>query len=1089
MLAIRPGLLLVIAAVVADRPGKLLVIRTTPSPEASPTAVIAVTFDRPVAGSLDQVVDPASVVELVPAVAGVWEWRDPVTLRLRPAAPLRSGTTYAATVKPSFASLDGSRLAEAYRFSFRVTGPQVLSSDPVSDGEIPRFLTPNQQFRIATASPVDSTTVSRVVFVEPAATCSRIGPIRLRMVSQQPIADTMTWRLREAGGWERDRTADSLRRVVSLEPVEPLPLGCRAALVVPSYLDAEVMGPVNRLPFETYGSLRLTESECGSGDPPCPSGPIRIRFSTPVRGAEVLRLVRLLPKTEFTVSDSNRVDDSWTLWADLKPRTGYLIDVDPSLTDIFGQRLTGNPRLTTVTTGFAPDVSYLSGLLTIERIGPRTLPVTHVNVDTLEVFTVAIPESLEARFLGQSWYSWRDEWSQLAKRAVRRKIAVSSPRDRHGVYGVPLTLPNAAPGVSPLMAVRVANRSEPRRLREDGSPDEADPLIALVQVTDLAVHAKVGIEDGVVWVTGVGDGQPRPGALVRLRDRQRRVLAQGVTDAGGIVRFAGIKRRSAPGDDTEDNEDLDSYLEVRLGPDRALVSVSQYDADLSPWQFNVSAAWGEARLPAAAAVFTERGIYRPGDSVFAKVVVRTGPLGSLKVPNRTDSVRLVFQDREGAELKAVVVAPSAFGTMAARLKLPNDAPLGGYQVTTSLKRQGAWRELARAEYRVAEYRPPEFLVDVTADTASRSVGDTLAATVGARYLFGAPMARAKVSWQVRQRPIDPWELSVPNTDGYFLTARGWWWEEYRDQGSAGSVSESRVDTLDARGQLMIQTPLALTNPAVPARVSVEAVVTDVNRQSVFGSAGILVHPTAFYLGAKPTSAGYFWSANTAEKVHLIAVAPTGRRLGGVAATGVLIRREWHQVRRESAGFAELVGEWVSDTVDRCVARIETSGATCQLLPKAPGSYIVAFASQDPAGRAVTTSFYRWVTGPGWVPWADESRFKMDVVPDRSRYQVGDTATVLLASPFTNAEAWVTIEREGVLEQRRMVLKDGATTLKLPVTEAWTPNAFIGVVVTRGRSARPGPLDDPGRLRGSPGDPGAQTPGGHHRDQSAGVSSR
>ncbi|MEP6473280.1 MAG: alpha-2-macroglobulin family protein, partial [Gemmatimonadota bacterium] len=113
-------------------------------------------------------------------------------------------------------------------------------------------------------------------------------------------------------------------------------------------------------------------------------------------------------------------------------------------------------------------------------------------------------------------------------------------------------------------------------------------------------------------------------------------------------------------------------------------------------------------------------------------------------------------------------------------------------------------------------------------------------------------------------------------------------------------------------------------------------------------------------------------------------------------------------------------------------------------------------------RPVVASFDRWATGTDWVPWSDESQFKMDVIADRPRYSVGDTATVLLASPFTDAEAWVTVEREGLIEQRRIRITSGTTTLKLPITEAYAPNAFVGVVVARGRSAKPGPLDDPGR---------------------------
>ncbi len=1067
MSTIRTAILLVAATVAADQPPALRVIRTTPGPEASPTSVVTITFDRPVAGSLDQTVDARSLVTIVPALSGTVEWRDPVTIRFRPDRPLEPGSSYQVTVNQEFTALDGSRLAAPFRFGFRVSGPAVLAGTPVGAGDSPEFVTPETRFSVVLSSAAPAEAVTRLIYIELGQGCSRSGTVRFRVAGERPVPDDAPWQIREAGGWDRDRSADSLRRIVDLAPAAPLPLACRAALITPTAVDAESPGAFRRWPFQTYGPFRLAESACSGGEF-CPAGPIRLVFSTPVRGADVLRHVTVLPKVTFTVGDTNDVRNRWILSADLKPRTGYLIQVDPALTDAFGQKLQGNPRQTVVTTGFEPSVSYLNGRLTIERNGLRTLPITHVNVDTVEVIAAAVPESLEAKLLSQSWYAWGEDWTALAKRATRRRLPVRSVRDRHGVYGVAFPAPDArVAGTSTLYAVKISSPRlpRPRREGERTSAEEYQP-IALIQVTDLGIHAKIGREEGTVWVTGVSDGKPRAGAAIRVRDRRRNLLAEGVTDQTGLFRFESVRRPAPVADSSADSrdeysyDDFEGYVEARLGNDRALVGVNQYDADLSPWQFNVSGAWGRERYPMAGALFTERGIYRPGDSVFAKAIVRTGSLGALKVPERSDSVRLAFEDRDGGTLLEQVVAPSAFGTASPALRLPDAAPLGQYAVTASLRREGQWQEVARAEYRVAEYRAPEFLVDVTADTAARQNGDQLPATISARYLFGAPMARAKVTWSVRQRSIEPWDLTVPGTEGYYVAARGWWWEEWSGR-SSRSVSESRSDSLDAAGQLRITAPLELANPALPARVSVEAVVTDVNRQTVYGGAGVVVHPTAFYIAAKPAGS-YFWPAGDPQTVEVLAVRPDGRRVADVPVTGVLIRREWHQVRRENNGYAELVGEWVQDTVDRCQLRTGSAPASCRFTPKQAGSYIVAFAARDPGGRDVATSFYRWVTGPGWVPWADESQFKMDVVPDRSRYTVGDTATVLFASPFTDAEAWITVEREGVIEQRRIRIADGATTLRLPVTEAWAPNAFVSIVVARGRSAAPGPLDDPGR---------------------------
>ncbi|MEJ7813371.1 MAG: alpha-2-macroglobulin family protein, partial [Gemmatimonadaceae bacterium] len=398
------------------------------------------------------------------------------------------------------------------------------------------------------------------------------------------------------------------------------------------------------------------------------------------------------------------------------------------------------------------------------------------------------------------------------------------------------------------------------------------------------------------------------------------------------------------------------------------------------------------------------------------------------------------------------------------LALPADAPLGQYDLTVQTVRQGKWRDLARASYRVAEYRPPEFLLDVAAVGGdARLPGDTVRVSVGARYLFGAPMGRARLRWEARQTALGSWDLQIPNTDGYFIGESGWWWED--DASGSGrdvQVFASGTDTLDAAGQRTLAVAAPTPAKGRAARVTVSATVTDVNRQTVGTSTSVTVHPAAFYIAAKPLGAEYFWRAGRAERVGVLAVRPGGERVPGVAISATVVRREWHQVHRERNGVAETVGEWVQDTVGRCAITSAAEPATCGVTPPAGGTYVITLRARDSAGREARTSLYRWATGTEWVPWSDESRFKMDVIPDRTRYAVGDTATILFASPFTDAEAWITVEREGLIEGRRLRLASGATTLKFPITEAYVPNAFVSILVVRGRSAPPGRLDDPGR---------------------------
>src|SRR6266850_3365017 len=114
MLSSRVLAALAVGVIAAEPPPALQVLSSSPSGEASLTAAIQIIFDRPVAGSLDQTVDPAAILKIEPAIPGRAEWRDPVTLRYLPAAPLTPGRNYMVTVANSFAAMDGSRLEQPF---------------------------------------------------------------------------------------------------------------------------------------------------------------------------------------------------------------------------------------------------------------------------------------------------------------------------------------------------------------------------------------------------------------------------------------------------------------------------------------------------------------------------------------------------------------------------------------------------------------------------------------------------------------------------------------------------------------------------------------------------------------------------------------------------------------------------------------------------------------------------------------------------------------------------------------------------------------------------------------------------------------
>src|SRR5690606_18971015 len=295
-------------------------------------------------------------------------------------------------------------------------------------------------------------------------------------------------------------------------------------------------------PFRTYGPPGLADVRCQHA-PFCPTGPIRVEFNTPVSGAELARHVRIAPHVPFTVADTSRVSATWVLEASLRPRTPYAVVVDTLLTDVFGQRMRAFGARAMQTTGYAPTVSYTYGRMLVEREGFRTLAVQHVNVDTLVVTMIPVPDSLEGALLSRSW-GWEELLAGLRPGATTLTVPVSAGPDARMVTGVRVPARSAGAGVrgGTLVAVEVSSPSLDSISRRHRPP-------ALLQVTDLAVHARVGTDQAEVWVTGVKDGLPREGVTVTLHDPSGAVRARGRTDARGLARLEHFAPQAEPCDD------------------------------------------------------------------------------------------------------------------------------------------------------------------------------------------------------------------------------------------------------------------------------------------------------------------------------------------------------------------------------------------------------------------------------------------------------------------------------------------------------------------------------------------------------------
>ncbi len=1046
----------------------LRVLEFRPGASAAPGDVFTITFDRPVAGMIEQTFDPARVVTIVPDIPLRVEWRDPATIRVAPLTLLSAGREYVLQVDTTFAAVDGARLDAPAQFRIRVHGPRLMASIPrfVAARDAPT-LTPDGQLRFAYSAPIDSAAFGRVVRVEITrdGDCSAAA-IPFRVISQRLPTDADYWVPRS---YPRDSVRDRFLRVVEMRPEVPLPDGCTGEISLPSLdsLDARVV----RYPIHTAAPFQLAPIACLGFD--CVSGAgIALRFSALVRVDELRAHVHFEPSDAFTPSWPDGVAGGrstpsvqyLTVVTRFEPRQSYRVLIDSTLRDVYDRPFAG-ARVVPIASGDrAAGAGHFAGMVTLPRDVAPVLRVRHVNVDTVELILTPVPDGKRAeRLLG------RADGRTARAPTIRRTVVLHAPFNEVRVTDV--SLPELADRYHDgLLGVQVRVRhlmTLGGRLAQAAAAgivkgqDTVPTPMALFQRSNLAVHAVVGESEGAVFVTDVRTGRPVQDAEARLMDRTGAIQASGTSDARGVAVLRPLRAGPVRTPDDPDGNpwawqrrmEASRVVEVAARGDRVITSVGG-DDDLG-----VAAAWSSygswvmSPSPSHAAVFTDRGIYRPGEPVFAAAVLRDGPLANLRAPERGTRVRwrvIGFTPEKGwSTVRETVRTLGAFGTATDSFQVMPDAALGGYQLQAAVRVGGGWETLGSASYRVAEYRAPEFLAKLVPDSGVRFLGDTARAALSARFLFDAPMPYARVRWRGTFTPLTAADVTIPNVPrGFSIGDQRPWWDPSAQQ-SARSVSG--VDSLDIGGHLSLRIPTANIDMRTGARLRYEVAVEDVNRQTVTASATQLLHAASFYLALRDAGRTYWWNTGVPRRVEVLAVRPDGRRVAGVPVRVALVRHRYEE--DQPGGRPTGRWRWIQDTVR--IDSVVTADTAVGLDVRAPngGYHTIVVTARDDARRPVRASLARYVLGGGGVRWGD-SPTRLDLVVSTEEQRVGDTATVAFVSPFDSAEAWVTVERETVLWQRRMTVAAGPATVAIPITEPFVPNVFVSVLlVNHGNAAR------------------------------------
>lgn len=977
--------------------------------------------------------ESAPPARIEPPTKGAWRWLGTSALAFVPDKALPRATTFKVTVPGATKALDGSVLGKDYVFDFSTPGPHVAHVTP---GDGSTHLTPKQTFEVRFNQPVDIKEVARAT----------------KMVANE--------RTNVPFGVERPKP--DVPMLVKLVPRAPLPLDSKIEIVV----DATMKGTEGPLPsgeehrtrVETYGPLAVRETSCSRTDKRLchPHGSVFVGLSNRVSLKDLRAHVRVEPPLPIKWPKGFRSEDDKVDWThvpiDVPPATTFRVIVTAGLKDEFGQVLATDHVTTLTTDDESPNVTIgLSGeVFEAAKAKGREIPVAAVNVPSYELVTAAADEAgvMKIRAMRRSM----DERWAAAKALPGAKVEdvrPGGPRNVNAIRNVSVDgLLAATKGRGAI--VIGASRPPPRGGRQ--------PIRELhyASVTDLALSARLSRFGSIVFVTRLSDGKPVANAVVAARDGSGREVASAKTDASGLASFAPTAMHVV---DDQGSIDENLVLFARAGDDwtfrAAIDTVSRADmpyVDLA------------SRLSTFGMLFTDRGIYKAGETIRLKGVFRRPLPRGMETPVGRE-VTLRAYDRDGATMFDHKAKLGAFGEVSTDIPIPATARLGHVQIEATIegeKPAESWEpRAASTSVDVAAYRPAEFKTSVEPDHPSYVRGDKASFVARGDYLFGAPMTGGKVRYTVTRSRTS---FTPEGSEAFVVDDDAYSWA-HPDSSLRGGKLQSGDGVLDANGTYAASVSLALAKQTGPENVSFEAEIEDLSRQTVASQTTALVHPAEFYVGLRrPKEA--FPSAGAPVRVEVAAIEPGGRHRAGIPVQVELLERTW-KTATEAVGDEDMHYESraVDTVVGRCDAVTTADAGACELAPKGPGYFIVRAKATDKRGNPVAASFSLYVVGEGArVAWPVYDGARLELVTDKKSYEVGDTATVLIKSPYKEAEAIVTVERQGVHEQRRTTLRGAMPTVQVPVTNEMWPNAFVAVELIKPRTAPP---RDKGQDAGAP----------------------
>lgn len=965
--------------------------------EVPTNAQVIVQFSRSVAPlTLLSEQRSGPVIAFDPPLEGKGEWLNTSLYRFTP-TNLAPNTTYHLRIGAGLSSAADGVLKADYTWGFTTIGPAVASITPDNTTQ---YAAPRQAVVVTFNQAMDRGSVE--------AGMTLAGPEGAKV----------------AGAYSWSAGSDA----VTFTPVANLAQATQYTVSVPAGLQAAHGGATKAArttSFVTAGAPTVTPRPA-AGETAAQRFGLSFHFSNPMNVDSFDDRIAVSGFTTQQVNDAlNPQEQDLYVSLTLKPSSSYTVSIAAGVVDRYGQPL---PPLTfSFRTGALPSAVSLAtpGYGSTGTYSASTEPMLYFHATNMPSATFTLyPITAEE---AATWYRGEQQRfgpngfvpSQKALRSWTEQV--SGGQDEVVIDSTSLS------GGGPLPKGDYYVRTNGQYASE-----------LAFAVVDTEIVTKLSSDTLLAWVLDHDTGRPLSGVTVHAE-------GDGIsggdlkTGADGLVAWPVPNTQNAFGPQR-------SYLLTTDDGGHRGVTFTGWQQGTAPYQLGIPTEYYTRTY--VGQVYTDRPIYRPGETVNYKGIIRADDDANYSVPTSDLPLSLVIRDSKGTEVARGPFNLNEFGSFAGSFQLPPDATIGDYQVSIEYSdKNQPYGSVAQNSFLVAEFRKPEFQVDVTTGSSNYVSGDSIDTSVKATFFFGGALAGAPVTWSTISSPF---AMRAKGFETYSFSD----YDYYRQAVIRQPVRSTGSSTTGSDGVATFSVAAILAGNEGAQQFTLSATVTDTNAQAVANSTTVVVHPAALYAGVRPTN--YVAVAGKDAGIDVVSVDTAGNPAPNTPVTVRVYSRRWITTKTQTPDGARRYDSQPEDTL---IATLPTTtGADGKghvvYSPAAlgqsenAGTFRITASVTDKGGRTETSATYLWVSGPEFASWQTTNDDTIKLVADKDSYQVGDTAQVLVPAPFAGATGLVTIERGKVISHSVQQFATNSETLSIPIADNDVPNVFVSVVLYR-----------------------------------------